>query len=191
LVGKFVFGHSGNLGRAHEFDTVLGAAERLRDDTHIVFLMIGGGKRFDELARIVKQRGLDGTFRFMPYQDRAMLPSSLGVADVHWLSLNPKLDGLIVPSKFYGIAAAGKPIIVIADKHGELASLVHEHGCGIVIEPGDADALVDTLRRLSSAPKEVSQMGMRARNMLDSHFTRRSAFERWRGLLDRLDKAVG
>jgi colanic acid biosynthesis glycosyl transferase WcaI len=193
LDGKFVLGYSGNLGRAHEFDTVLAAAERLRTDTRIVFLMIGGGKRFAQLASIVKERGLDGSFRFMPYQERTMLPYSLGVADAHWLSLNPKLEGLIVPSKFYGIAAAGKPIIVIADKRGELARLVQEHGCGVVIEPGDADALVDALRRLSSAPKEISEMGERARKMLDAHFSRRKQFERWRGLLDRLDQtqAIG
>ena len=100
LEGKIVLGYSGNLGRAHEFETVLAAAERLRNDTHIVFLMIGGGKRFDELAKIVKERGLNSSFRFVPYQERQMLAYSLGVPDAHWLSLNPKLEGLIVPSKF-------------------------------------------------------------------------------------------
>ena len=74
-----------------------------------------------------------------------MLAYSLGVSDAHWLSLNPKLEGLIVPSKFYGIASAGKPIIVIADKDGELAGLVRQHACGVVVEPTDADALVRTL----------------------------------------------
>jgi colanic acid biosynthesis glycosyl transferase WcaI len=189
LAGEFIFGYSGNLGRAHEYDTVLAAAERLRDDARIVFLMIGGGKRFDELASIVKQRRLDGSFRFMPYQERIMLPYSLGVADAHWLSLNPKLEGLIVPSKFYGIAAAGKPIVVIADKDGEVARLVRQHGCGVVITPGDADALAGTLRRLSHELDWVSEMGMRARKMLDAHFTRQHGLARWRGLLDRLDKS--
>lgn len=66
LSGKFVVGHSGNLGRAHDFETVLGAAERLRNDTRIVFLMIGGGKHFEELAKAVKARGLDNSFRFRP-----------------------------------------------------------------------------------------------------------------------------
>jgi hypothetical protein len=55
----------------------------------------------------------------------------LAVADVHWLSLNPKLEGLIVPSKFYGIAAAGKPTIIIGDKNGEIARLVQRRGCGL------------------------------------------------------------
>jgi glycosyltransferase involved in cell wall biosynthesis len=187
LAGKFVFGYSGNLGRAHEFHTVLAAAERLRNETRIVFLMIGGGKRFDELARTVKERGLGGSFRFMPYQERKMLSCSLGVPDAHWLSLNPKLEGLLFPSKFYGIAAAGKPIIVIADKHGELGRLVREHACGVVIAPGDADALVDTLKRWSSEPDAILEMGMRARQMLEARFTRQQGFARWRGLLDRLE----
>lgn len=190
LEGKFVLGYSGNLGRAHEFDTVLAAAERLRGDTRFVFLMIGGGKRFDELARIVKERGLDSSFRFMPYQDRKMLAYSLGVPDVHWLSLNPKLEGLIVPSKVYGIACAGKPVIVIGDKDGELARLVQQFACGVVIAPEDAGALVGTLLRLSTAPELGAEMGGRARKMLDAHFTKRKGLERWRELLDQPDLRV-
>jgi colanic acid biosynthesis glycosyl transferase WcaI len=187
LAGQFVLGYSGNLGRAHEFETVLSAAKRLRNEPHIAFLMIGGGKRFDELSRAVKDQGLTSSFRFMPYQEQKMVPYSLAVADVHWLSLNPKLEGLLVPSKFYGIAAAGKPMITIADKNGEIARLVQQHGCGIVIAPGDSDGLVDALRLLSNAPETVSEMGKRARTMLDAHFTRQKALERWSKLLGQLD----
>jgi colanic acid biosynthesis glycosyl transferase WcaI len=189
LAGQFVLGYSGNLGRAHEFETVLAAANHLRNEPHITFLMIGGGKRLDELSRAVKDQGLTSSFHFITYQDRKMLPYSLAVADVHWLSLNPKLEGLIVPSKFYGIAAAGKPIIIIADKNGEIARLVQQYSCGIVIAPGDADALVDALRLLSNAPETVSEMGRRARTMLDAHFTREIALERWSRLLDQLDNS--
>jgi len=188
LAGQFVFGYSGNLGRAHEFQTLLEAAERLRNEPGFIFLMIGGGKRFEELAQAVKRQGLTRSFRFIPYQEQKMLSYSLAAADAHWLSLNPKLEGLIVPSKFYGIAAVGKPIIVIGDKYGEIARLVQQHGCGIVVAPGDAEALADALRLLSSAPETISEMGHRARLMLDGHFTRQQALQRWRGLFDRLDK---
>jgi colanic acid biosynthesis glycosyl transferase WcaI len=187
LDGKFVLGYSGNLGRAHEFDTVLAAAERLRGDGRIVFVTIGGGNRFDELERIVKGRGLDASFRFMAYQERKVLAYSLGVPDVHWLSLQPKLEGLVVPSKFYGIAAAGKPIIVISGKNGELARLVQHHDCGVVIEPGDGAGLAATVLRLSNAPEAVAGMGVRSRQMLEANFCRQMAFERWRRLLEELD----
>jgi colanic acid biosynthesis glycosyl transferase WcaI len=187
LADKFVLGYSGNLGRAHEFATVLGAAERLRNEPRVAFLMIGGGKRFAELSAAVQSRGLAGAFRFLPYQARALLSYSLGAADVHWVSLDPRLEGLMVPSKFYGIAAAGKPIIVIGDPNGELARLVRLNACGFAIAPGDSEALAATLRRLSETPRTVSEMGTRARQMLDAHFTRRQGLARWRQLLDQLD----
>jgi len=126
LHNKFVVGYSGNLGRAHEFDTVLAAGEHLRNNPRIVFLFIGGGHRMVELARVVKSRGLETTFHCIPYQDRALLKYSLCVPDVHWISLKPAVEGLIVPSKFYGIAAAGRPIIAITARDGEIARLVQK-----------------------------------------------------------------
>ena len=187
LEDKFVVGYSGNLGRAHEFDTVLAAAERLRHAPRIVFLFIGGGQRMGDLARIVKARGLDGTFRFEPYQDRNLLKHSLGVPDIHWISLKPAVEGMIVPSKFYGIAAAGRPIIAITARDGEIARLVLQHGCGLVVEPGQADALAEAIVRLSTDPQLLAVMGARARAMLDANFTRRQALERWRDILDRVE----
>jgi glycosyltransferase involved in cell wall biosynthesis len=186
LAGKFVFGYSGNLGRAHEFETVLAAAERLQNDPRFIFLMIGGGKRFDELRKIAEQRRLGGLFRFLPYQDRALLPYSLGVPDAHWLSLDPKLEGLIVPSKFYGIAAAGKPVVVIGDKSGELGRLVQQHQCGFTIVPGDADVLVAALQTMAREPEFVAAMGRQAREMLNAQFTRRHGLAKWDELLARL-----
>ena len=186
LSGKFVVGYSGNLGRAHDFETVLSAAERLRNDSRIVFLMIGGGKHFEDLAKGVKARGLDDSFRFHPYQARAMLPHSLGVADAHWLSLHPALEGLIVPSKFYAVAAAGKPMLMIGDSEGEIGHLIRDHRCGTIIRPGDAATLADTLQRWSGAPGAIYEMGARARQMLDAQFTRRRALDQWSRLLGEL-----
>ena len=184
LNGKFIVGYSGNLGRAHEFDTVLAAAEELRANSRILFLLIGGGKKLAELACCVKKRGLDRNFRFVPYQDRNLLRHSLGAADVHWLSLRPELEGLIVPSKFYGIAAAGRPLIAITASNGEIARLVRQYDSGVVIDPGDAKALVKALVMLSTDEERTAAMGARARAMLDAHFTRRHAFERWQRLLE-------
>jgi glycosyltransferase involved in cell wall biosynthesis len=186
LAGKFILGYSGNLGRAHDFATVLAAAERLRHDPRYVFLMIGGGKRFAELAAAVEQRGLAQAFRFMPYQEQARLRYSLNLPDAHWLSLNPKLEGLLLPSKFYGIAAAGKPMIFIGDTDGEVAQLLRHHGCGIAIAPNDAATLVDTMQRWANDPAGMAAMGAKARAMLEAHFSRRHGLKRWRALLDEI-----
>jgi colanic acid biosynthesis glycosyl transferase WcaI len=186
LGNYFVVGYSGNLGRVHEFDTVLAAAERLRDNSNILFLFIGGGKKFAELARHVRQRKLDHMFRFMPYQDRAVLKYSLAVPDVHLVSLKPELEGLIVPSKFYGIAAAGRPLIALTGREGEIAKLVYQHRCGLVVEPGDSDGLVTAIRHLSENDQTLVAMGGRARRMLDTHFSRQHAFNRWSSVLEAL-----
>jgi glycosyltransferase involved in cell wall biosynthesis len=186
LENKFVVGYSGNLGRAHEVDTVLAAAERLRGNSRIVFTFVGGGHLLDDLVRVVKQRGLKQLFRFFPYQDQARLKYSLCVADVHWISLRPALKGLVVPSKFYGIAAAGRPVIAICRKDGEIARLVDQHGCGLVIEPGDANGLAEALSHLSKDTQCVAAMGGRARAMLETDFPRREAFAKWRSLFDHI-----
>jgi glycosyltransferase involved in cell wall biosynthesis len=68
-----------------------------------------------------------------------------------------------------------------------LARLVQLNDCGFAIAPGDSETLTVTLRRLSETPQKVSEMGARARQMLDAHFTRRLGLARWRRLLDQLD----
>jgi glycosyltransferase involved in cell wall biosynthesis len=185
LENKFVVGYSGNLGRAHEFDTVLGAAEHLRNNPDIVFLCIGGGHLLNSLAKCVQELGL-GNFRFMDYQDQSVLNFSLCVPDVHWISLKPELEGLIVPSKVYGVAAAGRPLIAICAKNGEISRMVEQYQCGIVVEPGNVGALVNSILQLSKDIALRTEMGRQARAMLEAHFTRRQALERWQRLLQNI-----
>jgi len=94
---------------------------------------------------------------------------------------------LVVPSKFYGVAAAGRPMIAITTKDGEIARLVEQYACGLVIEPRNAHALAEALMRLSTDTERVAAMGKNARAMLEACFTRRQAFDRWRRLLDRIE----
>jgi len=183
LEDRFVVGYSGNLGGSHEFDTVLAAAECLRDDPRIMFLFIGGGSKFGALARQVRERKLSHCFQFHPYQPRDALKHSLGLPDVHLVSLKPEFEGLVVPSKFYGIAAAGRPMVAVTAKDGEIARLVHQHRCGTVVEPGEGADLAAVLRALLMDRKGVEEMGLRARSMLEANFSRRQAFERWQTVL--------
>jgi colanic acid biosynthesis glycosyl transferase WcaI len=183
LEQKFVVGYSGNLGRAHEIDTVLSAAALLRDHPRIVFLFIGGGHQFDRLAQIANERGLGQMFRFIAYQPQGLLKFSLSVPDVHLILLRPELEGLIVPSKFYGVSAVGKPLISVTARDGEIARLIRQYECGLVVEPGNGPALAEALISLCKDPVRVAEMGKRGRSMLDGHFTRRHAFARWEKLL--------
>jgi len=182
LEGKFVVAYSGNLGRAHDSQTLLEAAEILRGDPDVVFLFIGGGRGLIDLAAEVEKRQLKN-FRFEPYQPREALSRSLGAADVHWLSLKPGLDGLILPSKFYGVAAAGRAILIIGSPDGELAELVAKHGCGYCITPGQGAELAGIIAALSQDRSRCRQLGANARRMLDERLTKSQALERWRTIL--------
>jgi glycosyltransferase involved in cell wall biosynthesis len=188
LVGKFVVGYSGNLGRAHEFGTVLEAASLLRNEPGIMFLVVGGGHFIEAFSRRVQELNLGHQFRFLPYQDQAALNVSLGVPDLYWVSLKPELEGLIVPSKFYSIAAAGRPMVVIGDSNGELAMQVKCHRCGFVVAPRDATALAELLRHEARDPTNLAAMGQAARRMLDTHFSRHQALAKWDSLFERVVK---
>jgi glycosyltransferase involved in cell wall biosynthesis len=186
LEDRFVVGYSGNLGRAHEFETILGAAQRLSAESGIVFLIVGGGHFVEEMSRRARVLHLDHKFRFLPYQDQARLSHSLGVPNLHWISLKPELEGLVVPSKFYSIAAAGRPMVVIGARDGELASLVRQYNCGYVVEPGNSYALAELLQHLARDLSALLRMGAAARNMLDACFSRQQALAKWQHLLGEL-----
>jgi colanic acid biosynthesis glycosyl transferase WcaI len=178
IMDKFVVVYSGNLGRAHEFETLLAAAELLRGAPDIVFLMIGGGARMLDLRTAVEQKQLRN-FHFLPYQPREQLSDSLAAADVHLACLLPQLEGLIVPSKFYGILAAGRPTIFIGDIDGELGRIIHSTQCGSSVAIGDADGLVRAIRQLQTDTSMREQMGARARTLFIEKYTVNRAAQQW------------
>lgn len=186
LANKFVVAYSGNLGRAHEYHTLLGAAEAMRADSDVVFLMIGGGAKLTDLKREVETRVLPN-FVFLPYQRREMLADALAAADVHLACLLPELEGLIVPSKFYGILAAGRPAVFIGDKDGEIARIIDEFHCGAVVQSGDSQALVRALWTLRRAQVRTD-MGMRARQLFVQKYTVARATQEWLNVIAQLER---
>jgi glycosyltransferase involved in cell wall biosynthesis len=182
LAGKFVVGYSGNMGRAHEFETILEAAAQLRPETDIVFLFIGGGNQKAYLEQETVKRGLTQVL-FKPYQDRELLPESLGAADVHLISLRPELEGFVLPSKFYGIAAAGRPVIFVGDPDGEIGGIVRSGRCGAVVRPRESVELAKVLRTLRDDSDSRREWGRNARRLIDEKFSRKRAMQLWRGVL--------
>jgi len=89
-----------------------------------------------------------------------------------------------VPSKFYGIAAAARPVAFIGDVDGELARLVVQHDCGVAIPAGRGDLLAQAILELAADPGRVRRLGGNARRLLDSRFSRYGAHERWHDLLE-------
>lgn len=182
LEGKFVVGYSGNMGRAHEFATLLEAAERLSPNPDIVFLLIGNGAQRTSIMRFAEQRGLKNVV-LKPYQPRELLKLSLGVPHVHVVSLLPSLEGLIVPSKFYGIAAAGRPTLYVGDQVGEIPRLLEAHACGWTVAPRHAAVLADRILELAGDGKTADVAGRNARRAFERNFDRPIAMQRWHSLI--------
>ena len=162
-------GYSGNLGRAHEVSTIVEAMRLLRD-VHFVFT--GGGA---QMQRVRHGAGPNVTFR--DYVPREELGASLSDVDVHLVSLQPALEGLIVPSKLYGALAVGRPVIFVGARDGEVARIIEEARCGFVVEPGDAAGLARAIRDADEA------MGTRAREVYEARFAPRHAFAAWERVL--------
>lgn len=182
LEGRFLVMYSGNMGYAHEFDTIVDAAERLRERTNIVFLFIGGGVQRATVEQQVASRGL-GNVQFKSYQPRETLDQSLSAANVHLVSLLPQLEGLMVPSKFYAAAAAGRPIIFIGAGDGELAEIIADARCGTRVAPGEGQILADGIAALAADPELGERQGVAARRLFEERFERHLATGAWRHAL--------
>lgn len=188
LAGKFVVGYSGNLGRVHEFETIVEAAELLRSEAAIVFLFIGSGHKHLALQAETRRRNLSNVV-FKPYQPRESLGHSITLPDVQLVSLLPAVEGYVVPSKFYGVLAAGRPVIFIGARDGELAHEIAASECGTTVEPYDAVQLAAFLRQTAREPERARQMGTNARALLESRFDRTHALAKWKTLFGRLEAA--
>lgn len=177
LGDRFVVGYSGNLGRAHEFATIVAAARALPE---VDFLIIGGGAQLEAVKAETRELA---NVQFRPYQPRELLSESLSAADVHLISLQPQLEGLIVPSKFYGIVAVARPAIFLGDRDGEVARLVAAHRCGFAVEPGNAEALIGAIRTLAADRDAADAMGRAGRALYDERFAPGIALAAWERIL--------
>jgi colanic acid biosynthesis glycosyl transferase WcaI len=175
---RFVVGYAGNLGRAHDVDTFIDAASLLRGESGIVFSFVGGGHHFRRLARAAAERSLANVV-LRAYVSSARLADSLGAVDVHLITLIPALEGLIVPSKFYGVAAAGRPTIFVGDADGEIGRLLRRHDIGVTVQPGDADGLAAAILALRTDKARRRAMGARARRVFETEWDKPVALARW------------
>lgn len=187
LADKFVLVYSGNMGRAHEFSTMLDAADLLKARAEIVFLFIGGGHYRGWIEAEARRRAL-ANIRFQPYQPRERLAQSLGVADVHLTCLLPAMEGLVVPSKLYAILASGRPTLHVGDPAGEVAGLLEASNAGRSVRSGDAAALAAHIAELAAASATCAELGRNARAAFDAHYAQRIAFAHWRRLLAKLQE---
>lgn len=183
LEESFVVMHSGNVGHAQDLDSLIRAATFLRDLDRLRILVIGFGARHHELVELATRLEVKGTVWFLPYQPRQHLSQSLSTGDLHFVGLARGLAGFVVPSRMYGILAAGRPVLVSADDESETARIVREAECGFVVPPGRPELVAGVVRDVAEGRLSVEGMGERGRAWAEREADRSVAFARYRALV--------
>jgi colanic acid biosynthesis glycosyl transferase WcaI len=179
---KFVVVHSGNIGFAYDFDTLLEAAQRLHDHKDILFVIIGEGVRLAELKRKAEQMAL-GNVQFLPFQPEADLPRLRATADLQLSLYRRGSSELSLPSKLYEIMASGRPLVASAEAGSDVAQLVERAGAGIVVEPEQPERVVDAVLLLSRDEQRRALLSTQGRRYACEHHSLENAVEAYERLL--------
>ncbi|HVS74672.1 MAG TPA: glycosyltransferase family 4 protein [Candidatus Acidoferrales bacterium] len=157
----FVLLHAGNLGFSGAWETLIEAARLLeKSEPGIGLVFVGEGAERDRLAALAS--GCKSV-RFLPFFPRSKIPSVMAAGDVHVITVKRALEGAVVPSKLYGILAAGKPLLVAAPAGCDAARIAVARGCGLAVDPDKPQEAAAAARSLAGDPERVRRMGEAAR----------------------------
>jgi colanic acid biosynthesis glycosyl transferase WcaI len=152
---SFVLLHAGNLGFYGAWNTLVTAARRLaKDGVGLVF--VGDGA---QRAQIEAMAAGSGNIRFLEFFPASMIPSVLAAADAHVITIKNGLEGVVVPSKMYGILAAGKPIVAVAPKETDVVTLGIQRGFAVAADPDKPEEAVQVIREIVFDPNQLKIMG--------------------------------
>jgi hypothetical protein len=184
---RFVIEYSGNFGIGHDGQTIYRAMDAVRTDDGLRWVVVGGGTKRAEMETFVRDHAVSNAL-LKPYQPRDRLGELLALGDVHLVTIAEGFAGLLVPSKFYGVLAAGRPVLYVGPRESEVADVILAADCGRVIAQGDAAGLVAAIDGLRRDPDVARGMGKRARIAFEREFTRERACARWHALLRAIDR---
>lgn len=180
----FVVMHSGNIGLSQGLEHLVRAAGLLQEYEDIRIAFVGDGARKQALVRETEARKLRNVV-FLPFASKERLRESFATADAFVISLKKGLAGYIVPSKLYGILAAGRPYVAAVDADSEVAAVSKQYECGIVVDPEDPAALAAGILSLYHDRELARRMGEKARHaglQFDRSVQLRTYFELFRRL---------
>jgi glycosyltransferase involved in cell wall biosynthesis len=177
LDGRLVVLYSGNMGRGHDVETLLAAAESFRERDDVAFLFIGDG-----FKRPLVERAANGNRRIqlLPYQTRNTLSQSLSAGDLHIVTQDANTEGLLEPSKLYGAMAVGRPVLFIGPEGTEVARTIRQEDIGEIVSNGHVTAVSEAIARMLA---NDDSMGLRARTALEHTYRRKARTAQVAGIL--------
>ncbi len=180
---SFVVQFSGNMGLWNDLETV-GKAVRVGMDG-VKFVFIGDGIRKRELVAAMGQQGVERTL-FLNFLSNEEYALSVTACHCGLVTLRPEAVGMGVPSKIFGIMAAGVPVLAIAPMNSEIAMIVSESECGLVSEPGDVQGLIKNILYLKGNDAIRKQMAINARRSFEEKYTTEKGATNYLNLFDEI-----
>ena len=181
LQGKFVIMYSGNIGLYYDLVNIVKVIKEFREFTDVAFAFIGEGSVLEELKDLQREYEITNMV-FIPYQDKSSLVYSLNAGDVHFVVNVRGIKGVSVPSKLYGVMAAGKPVLGVLEEGSEARLIVNEAKCGLSVSPGDYQAiyqLIETFIKMKDSA-ELEKMGNMGRDYLLNYLTKDVSIKKYR-----------
>ena len=185
LKEKFVISYSGNMGRFHDMETIMNAARELNEEKEIEFLFIGEGHQKKRMKEYASRNHLKNC-QFHTYVKRNDLPEALSLAHVGLVSLKKGQEGLSVPSKVFGLLAAGVPVVCIMPKESEIALIVKENQCGFVVVPGEVSDLTQAVLKLKKDKDLYDVLRENALKTVNEKYSLESAALKYKDLIKQL-----
>ncbi len=191
LENKFVIMYSGNIGLYYDLENLIKVIAIFKNEKDVVFAFVGEGSVLNGLKQYKEQNNLENMI-FIPYQEKAELIYSLNAGDVHWVVNAKGIKGVSVPSKLYGVMAAGKPVLGVLDNGSEARLIIEESNCGYVTVPGNYEEVENIIRRFidergTNKQNEASNNG---RKYLVNHLTKQISIKKYIEEIRSLDDEI-
>ena len=162
---EFVLLHAGNLGFYGAWGTLVKAMQML-EGTGMSLVFVGDGAQRPEVEALAKGAG---SIRFLPFFPASKIPAVLAAPDAHLITVKRGLEGVVVPSKMYGILAAGKPILAVTPSETDVASVGAKFGFAVSADPDNPQEVAEAIRALAADRGRLEDMGRAARDAAPSY----------------------
>lgn len=181
--GQFVVAYFGNMGTCQDVETMMHAAELLKDDDRIRFLIIGHGNKKDAVEERIKEKGLTNV-RLLDYITGTHFQQAVAISSCCIVSLEKGLMGTCAPSKYYSYLQGGHPVLAVVEPESYLAKEVASEHIGCTVEIGDGIALRDAITSMAENPEECCKMGERARKLYEERYSFENAMQKYTAMMN-------
>lgn len=185
LINKFVIMYSGNIGLYYDLQNIIKVIAKFNNRQELVFAFVGQGSFKDILMEYVENNNINNV-KFIPYQKKEDLNYVLNAADIHLVTNAKGIKGISVPSKIYGVMAAGKTVIGVLEKGSEARCIIEEAGCGFCVEPGRYEELYNLMKAAIYNKELTEEKGCRGRRYLEKYLKKEVSISKYKKLISEI-----